>query len=252
MTILVWTFILHVFGPQHVCHGTGNIAHSTNLLVGSGNGEVTISAEGIRPGRSYLMLDRIDGFLHGWSNNDPGFDHVSDAGTGTQPLPVGSMIVFEVDEFAPAFIALDSTPAILADTGDATYLGNAFLHQHFTWFINEDDPAYDESECVWEASFHLWDESEILEPSAVYTLLFTNREVRLPGVAPDGDGDADGDVDLDDHHICADCMNGPLLRPDIEQSTVVDCEVTCHNAFDFDDDLDIDLRDIADWQLLME
>lgn len=54
-----------------------------------------------------------------------------------------------------------------------------------------------------------------------------------------GDFDGDGDVDEDDYLHLADCLSGPAQSPAPLLSTVQ----ACLNAFDFDDDLDVDLQD---------
>jgi hypothetical protein len=61
----------------------------------------------------------------------------------------------------------------------------------------------------------------------------------------DGDFDADGDVDVDDHQALADCMAGPDEPPTPSAGECVDA---CLAAFDFDEDVDVDLADFAGFQ----
>lgn len=53
-----------------------------------------------------------------------------------------------------------------------------------------------------------------------------------------GDHDADGDIDLDDYAALPDCLTGPD----------VPATVLC-TLFDFNDDADVDLMDVADFQV---
>ncbi|MGB0716323.1 MAG: hypothetical protein ACPGXK_10620 [Phycisphaerae bacterium] len=244
------TLVLSMAAVANAEHSfVGGIAHSNNLLIADRDGKVAISPDGVAPSESYLFLPRIDAFLQGWSNNDPGFNHIPWPTEELAPLPAGSSIVFEVVGFDSSFVAIDLDLEIIGDVGDTTVLGNTFLHQHFTWFVDENDEAFNPEQCVWEAHFILWDESEWLEPSETYTLLFTNRNVRNPVFPATGDGNRDGSVTRADHREFVECFSGPENWPQVDQALSVDCEVTCHNAYDFDNDLDVDLRDFADWQV---
>ncbi|HNO78579.1 MAG TPA: hypothetical protein PKN33_11015 [Phycisphaerae bacterium] len=61
-----------------------------------------------------------------------------------------------------------------------------------------------------------------------------------------GDFDGDGDVDADDFEHYADCLDGPdaTPTPDLPDATDADCI----QAFDQDDDNDVDLADFASFQ----
>ena len=64
-----------------------------------------------------------------------------------------------------------------------------------------------------------------------------------------GDLDEDEDVDLDDLEGFAECMAGMNTTPDPYLLGVTTCEVECLNAFDFDNDRDVDLWDFAEFQV---
>jgi hypothetical protein len=69
-----------------------------------------------------------------------------------------------------------------------------------------------------------------------------------PGSGPcNGDGDGDGDVDLDDLLMFTDCLSGPGISPAGGPTFSV---ADCLNAFDFDDDVDVDVQDFGDFQML--
>ena len=63
-----------------------------------------------------------------------------------------------------------------------------------------------------------------------------------------GDFDADGEVNLEDWPVFTDCMAGPYRRPTPTPPTSVP---QCLNAFDFNDDNDVDLADYASFQQAM-
>jgi len=226
--------------------------HNTDLWVGQSGGQVAWSPGGLTPGSVYHPLDRS--FLHGWSDNDPGFDHASTTEGEVSPLPGGTEIWLEVVSLDAAFFVIDGAFELLALPGDSTFLGGADLHEHITWFIDEQDAGFDAEQCVWEATFRLTDEGGGLADSDPFTLLFTNVPVRGGGFPPapvsaSGDFDGDRDVDLDDLNAFLVCVNGPQVRPAPSDPDVSTCEVDCHNAFDFDDDMDVDLMDFAEWQM---
>jgi len=60
--------------------------------------------------------------------------------------------------------------------------------------------------------------------------------------AATGDFDYDGVIDLDDFAALSDCMGGAGAPPDPQW---VECAQACLNAFDFDDDADVDLHDFS-------
>lgn len=224
------------------------------MWIGQASGNIAWQSPGLIPGSVYHPLQRVDTFLHGWSDNDPGFDHAGETMNGVSPLPPSAEIVLEVIALDPALYVVDNSSQVLFLPGDATFLGGDNLHIHLTWFIDEDDPAFDEDQCVWEGTFRLVDDSGALNDSAPFTLLFTNSTVRGRGFPPGnaeaaGDFEGDGNVDAWDHRAFESCLFGPAVRPMPDDPNITICEVDCHNAFDFDNDLDTDLRDFAELQV---
>ena len=67
----------------------------------------------------------------------------------------------------------------------------------------------------------------------------------VPGGLP-GDHDADGDVDLDDFGRFEECMAGPGAIPN---PVNVECVGLCMSVYDFATDNDVDLADLAVFQL---
>ena len=146
---------------------------------------------------------------------------------------------------APAFRLIDGSFQIIQFPGQSTYLGGYNLHVHNIWHINSDSPLYDPDQCVWEATFELFDTgSTNYVTSEPFTMLFTNEPIETP----DGDFDQDGVVDLTDYEAFIECMGGPELRTDPADPDITICEVECAIRFDFDGDLDVDLADFARFQ----
>lgn len=230
--------------------------HNTDLWIGVSGGSVAWQPDGgLEPGSVYHPLDPVDSFLHGWSENDPGFDHNTVASGGIGVLPSGAEIWLEVLSLDRTLFVIDNAFEVLEFPGDATFLGEEDVHTHLTWFVDLDDPRFDPEQCVWEGTFKLTDEGGGLGDSASFTLLFANVPVRGGGFPPNpelatGDFDDDQDIDLDDAKALSVCTNGPGVRPTPSDPDVTTCEVDCHNAFDFDDDLDIDLLDFAEFQVI--
>ncbi|MGB0714404.1 MAG: hypothetical protein ACPGXK_00905 [Phycisphaerae bacterium] len=248
--IVVAAFVMAVGSSSAIAQ------HNADLWIGERNGKLDWQESGgLQPSSVYHQLDPVDTFLRGWSDNDPGFDHVRDVAAGVGPLPNGVDVMIEVVAMDPALYLIDNSFQILFEPGDSTLLGDEGLHTHLTWFVDEQDPQFDETQCLWEGTFRLYEQGGDLQDSEEFTLLFSNVPVRRGGFPPtdeeaDGDFDIDFDVDRDDHAAAALCMDGPGIRPAPDDPFVTTCEVDCHNAFDFDNDLDVDLRDFALLQTL--
>lgn len=232
--------------------------HGTDVWLGrTSSGQLVLSPDGLVPGSVYHPLTPVDTFLHGWSDNDPGFDHVfaSQPQYGILPLQAGAEIWLEVVSLEAPLLIIDNAFQILEFPGHATDLGGAGLHEHLTWFIDADDPRLDDDQCVWEATLILRDAgSTHYQRTLPFTLLLTNVPVRGGGFPPlpiqaDGDFDGDGATDLFDTSALVVCLSAPGVRPNPGYPTITNCEVECHNAFDFDDDMDVDLFDYAEFQV---
>ncbi len=240
---------------------TAHAQHETDILVGKSAGKVAWSPAGFMPGSGYSPLLRVDTFLHGWSNANPGFDAARNAVGGVSPL-TGSTVQIQLEVVAldPALVVFG--PAFsyeLNSPGDRGLLGGSDLHTHLTWFIDEEDPGFllEPDKCAWEGTFKLVDTGGGLAPSAPFTMLFATVPVRGGEFPPtptpaNGDWEGDNDVDGDDLAVFVVCLDGPERRPAPADPGVTTCEVDCFNAFDFDDDLDIDLADFAAFQTVYD
>ncbi len=233
------------------CALLAHVAHAEHMgdlwVARTSSGQLAISPMGLTPDDNYLYLIPVNGFLNGWSDNDPGFDRITSdqPAFDLYPLETGSSIYLEVIEMDPALRLIDNAFVIIHDPGDTTYLGGSNLHIHNTWHINSDDLEFDPTQCVWEATFVLFDTGPTsYTDSTAFTLLFTNVELE----EPDGDFDDDGVINGEDHTAFYTCLAGPETRTNPSDPTVTTCEVECVNNFDFDADLDVDLEDAAAFQ----
>lgn len=201
------------------------------------------------PEDNYAALGASGGALPGWTDDDPGFDSVSIATNGVLPLEPGAEIWIELVDVDPAFrLVTDSLQSIDEPGEAARFPGGYHVHEHWTWHIQSAHPAFDPDQCVWRATFFLRDEGTTgYSDSRHFTFKFTNVALRTA----DGDFDQDGHVDLPDSAVFAACLFGPNATPQPDDPAVTTCEVECLNAFDFDEDDDIDARDFAVLQRLL-
>lgn len=223
--------------------------HDEDIVVGQSAGRVALHPAGMAPGTEYLELLRVDTFLVGWSNNEPGFESASDVEGGVAPLSHGHEIWLDVVHLDPALYVIDNAFNVLEFPGDAAFLGGHDLHTHVTFFVDETDPQFDAGQCVWEGVFLLVEDGSSLNDSEPFSMLFTNASVRHEEDDPaNGDFDLDQSVGPRDRMAFTVCLSGPGSRPAPAHPAVTTCEVDCYNSFDFDDDLDVDLEDFADFQ----
>ena len=236
-TFAMWTHTM----PAHGQHGG-------DIVIGAKGGSLAWSPNGALSGQEYFPLARVeDGFLVGWTGDDPGFDHLitPDPTHALVPLSPGALIWLRIVEIDPALILIDDAFQVLEHPGDRAFLGDHELHGHFTWFIEEENPAFDPEQCVWRVRFLLEDKGPTFyADSETITLEFTNEPLREAR----GDVEPDGDVDADDVTALTECLRGPGQRPDPDDAATTTCEVDCVNAFDVDDDRDVDLSDVAAFQ----
>ncbi|HNO79162.1 MAG TPA: hypothetical protein PKN33_14010 [Phycisphaerae bacterium] len=221
--------------------------HTGDVIIGiNSNGQLAINPTGFVPDDNYFTLPVGGVFFPGWADSSPGFDHLVTAQPQDDiyPMQSGASIHLEVVGVDPAFqlVVLGNPPQFLDTPGESTFLGDHTLHEHLTFHINSDSPDYDPDQCVWHASFLLYDVgSTTYADSQPFTFQFTNIDLR----DADGDFDEDADIDSDDFAALAACLQGPNETPTPSDPQVGTCEVECINAFDFDEDFDVDLEDYA-------
>jgi hypothetical protein len=218
--------------------------HEGDVLVGRTQAS-QLTRGGFDVDENYITLSPVSGLLNGWTDNDPGFDRVliADPEADLWPLQAGAQVVLRVVAIQPALRSIDSSFSILDEPGEQTVLGNQDLHVHLTWHINSQSPAFDPDQCVWEATFRLRDAgSTNYQDSPPFVMKFTNVEQ----IIATGDSDDDADVDGQDHANLPECLAGPDIVP--QPTTFTTCEIDCLNWFDLDDENDVDLRDIAEFQ----
>lgn len=134
------------------------------------------------------ILPPTGGLFPGWSDNAPGFDRIVAAQPENDlfPMIAGAQIHLVVVEFDPALRAIDSGFNIIDDTDESTFLGTESLHTHLTWNIDINDPAFDDEEYLWEATFVLTDAGSTgYAESDPVTLKFLN----IDRIAGDINGD---------------------------------------------------------------
>lgn len=235
--------------------------HTGDVWIGrTADGTLTLSPFGLMPERTYQNLLPAGGpLLFGWSNNDPGFDAVVSPVPGYDiwPLQPGANIWLRWIQGDPAFRMIDGNFQIISQPGQETRLGGPNLHVHNTFHINSLDPAFNPQQCVWRITFRLLDKGSTgYAPTRDLTFNFTNVPwgPGLPPPAgpilPTGDFTGDGVVRAADFHALCVCLGHPDAFPAPHDPAVTSCEVYCANAFDFDIDLDVDLHDVAEFQVL--
>jgi hypothetical protein len=221
--------------------------HAGDVIIGiNSNGQLAINPTGFVPDQNYVSLPVGGVFFPGWADSSPGFDHLVTAQPQNDiyPMQSGASIDLEVVGVDPAFqvVVLGNPPLFLDEPGESTFLGDHTLHEHITFHINADSPDYDPDQCVWHATFRIYDNgSTAYADSQPFTFHFTNIDLR----DADGDFDEDADIDNDDFAALAACLQGPNETPIPGDPQVGTCEVECVNAFGFDEDLDVDLEDYA-------
>jgi hypothetical protein len=236
------------------CTSLAAAQHLGDVWVGhSAAGQIAIHPGGFVPDLNYHQLYPVSGLLRGWTDADPGYDHFTSADPNSDILPLqsGAQVWLQVVAIDAAFRLIDSAFNILDTAGQSTYLGGFNLHVHNTWHINSSDPAFDPQQCVWRITVYLHDAGTTgYADSAPMTFAFTNVAVRPVTQPATDDFDGSGGVGPADWRAAAECFSGPGLRPTPDNPAITACEVTCLNAFDFDNDLDLDLTDFAAFQRL--
>jgi len=223
--------------------------HADDILVGQSGGAVAWHPAGLQPGTEYHELLRVKNPFVGWSNNEPGFDAATTSEGGVSPLSHGQEIWLEVVQLDTALLVIGD-PDVLEFPGDSTLLGGHDLHAHLTFFVEEAHPDFDADQCAWQGIFKLVEDKNLLQDSPPFSLLFSTVPFRHEDEPAVGRFDPDADVDAADHSALAECLSGPDMRPTHHAPATAACEGECHNAFDFDNDLDLDLLDFAEFQTI--
>lgn len=151
--------------------------HAGDVWVGrtdSANPPISIHVGGFDT-NNLVVLPPVNGILHGWSNNSPGFDHLVNAvpAQNLYPLQSGANIWFQVVKFDPAFRVIDNGFNILDQPGQQTSLGTETLHTHLIWHINSQDPAFDPNKWLWSAKFKLIDTGSTIYLPDTLTMKFS-------------------------------------------------------------------------------
>ena len=226
--------------------------HAGDVIIGvNSNGQLKIDSEGFVPDLNYFTLPVGGVFFPGWADSNPGFDHlvIEEPENDLSALAPGASIELEIVIVDDAFqvVVIGNPPLFLSQPGESGFLGDHTLHEHHTFHINSDSPQFDANQCVWHATFLLRDDgSTAYSDSAPFTYRFTN----IPLEEADGDFDNNAAVDLIDHDALAECLAGPNQTPAPSDPLITTCEVDCINAFDFDDDLDVDMEDYAQFMVV--
>ncbi|MBI1826370.1 MAG: hypothetical protein HY287_15595 [Planctomycetes bacterium] len=229
--------------------------HNTDVWPGVTGTNLAWSPAGFQPASLYNPLFPVDTFLHGWSNNNPGFNYEQFPAGDVLPMPQGVQVWLEVISLDPALLVADVPSGIVLDSpGQRMLLGGATLHVHLTWFVDKTDPGFNPDLCVFKGTFRFVDTGIGLGPSPPFTFLFATVPVRGGEFPPtnspaSGDFDEDSDVNKKDYKAFRSCMEGPGARSAPNDSSITTCEVDCFNAFDFDDSMSIDLFDFAELQI---
>lgn len=135
----------------------------------------------------FVVLCAVDGLLQGYTSGNPGFDAeevVDDPENDFFRLEPGAAIAIEAVALDPACKAWGPGLASLIDeAGESVVLGGDNLHEHLTWHVDSDDPAFDPSEVIWSATFRLIDTGSTgYAASDPFTLQFI-RAAPVPAVS---------------------------------------------------------------------
>jgi len=160
------------------------------------------------PEENITVLPVSKGF-NGWSDIEPGFDHVVD----DQPtldffaLQSGCQIRLELIQSDPAFKAITQTFQVIDMPGERALLGDAMLHTHLTWLIDADDPGFDPLKVLWRSTYKLVDTGATgYAESAPVTFYFANVDCDR------GDCNADMFVDGRDVRAFLDMLISPAMH----------------------------------------
>lgn len=167
-----------------------------DVLVGrSASGQLKISppgSGGYIPDQNIKLLFETSGLFNGWSDTEPGFDHiiVDQPDIDFYTLSPGCSIRLQVVQVDPAFQAISPSLTIIDDPGESFLLGTNTLHTHPTWLINSSLTQFDPQKVLWRATFRLVDTGSTgYLPSENFVFYFANTDCSR------GDCNNDGAVD---------------------------------------------------------
>jgi len=133
------------------------------------------------------VLSPVNGPLFGFTDNDPGFDHIEIAEPENNFLPLesGAQIKLRMVAVDPAFRVWSSNFSTVLDApGEEFVLGNYQIHYHATWHIDSTAIGYDPEREHWQATFVLIDTGTTgYAQSAPFTARFANRAPPIPTVS---------------------------------------------------------------------
>jgi hypothetical protein len=167
--------------------------HTGDVFVGrSAAGQLKASpvgSGGYIPDQNIKLLPPVSGLFNGWSDNNPGFDHI----VTDQPdldfyvLQSGTSVRLQVVQVDPAFQAISPSFVVIDDPGESMLLGTNTLHNHPTYLINSDQAQFDPEKVLWRATFKLVDTgSTAYSPSDNFTFYFATVDCNR--------GDCNGDT----------------------------------------------------------
>lgn len=158
-----------------------NAQHAGDVLVGrSAANQLRVSpagSGGYIPDANIKVLPPVSGLFNGFSDNNPGFDHiVADMpGIDFLTLQSGTQVRLELVSVDPACKAVTASFAVIDVPGERALLGGNLLHTHLTWLVQSDDPAYDPLRVLWRATFKLVDTGSTgYSESAPFTFYFAS------------------------------------------------------------------------------
>ncbi len=173
--------------------------HAGDVLVGrSSSNQLMVGpagSGGYVPDENIKVLPPVSsppGLFNGWSENNPGFDHIvtDQPGLDFFTLQSGTQVRIEVVQVDPAFQTISPSFVVIDDPGERILLGGNSLHTHLTWLINSDHPLFDPLKVLWRATFKLVDTgSTAYVESAPFTFYFARVACMR------GDCNDDGTID---------------------------------------------------------
>lgn len=170
--------------------------HDGDIIVGV-SGAAQLKRGGFDVEHDAVVLPSVNGILVGWSDIEPGFDHVVDPDPANDlfPMSAGAGVWLRIGAIDPAFQIVDSGFQIYKTVGDEIALGDDALHTHLIWHINNQDPLFDAERTKWRVTLTLFDQGATgYADSKPFTIYFANVDC-TPGDV-DGDGSVNGfDVD---------------------------------------------------------